>query len=313
MALDEHDLPGAKKQLKTMLEDITPLILTYNEAPNIGRTLEQLRWARDIVVVDSFSHDETLEIVSTFPQARVVQRKFDNFAAQCNFGLTETNITSEWVLSLDADYELTTELVTELAALEPDSDVAGFRARFIYCIFGRRLRSGIYPPVTVLFRRSQAMFNEDGHAHRVAVEGRVENLLAPILHDDRKSLSRWLEAQSRYTRLEAEKLLSARPEDLGWTDRIRCWRLVAPAAMLFYCLIVRGGLLDGWPGFYYAFQRSLAELLLSLYLLDHDLRISEFGIRISEFAEPQHSKLEVSEPGSLQFEIRNPKSEIRNP
>src|SRR6476619_2943691 len=95
----------------SMLTEITPLILTYNEAPNIGRTLEQLRWARDIVVVDSFSDDETLEIVSGFPQARVVQRKFDTFAAQCNFGLTEAGIATEWVLSLDADYELTPELV----------------------------------------------------------------------------------------------------------------------------------------------------------------------------------------------------------
>jgi glycosyltransferase involved in cell wall biosynthesis len=279
-----------------MLETITPLILTFNEAPNIGRTLEQLRWARDIVVVDSFSHDETLEIVSTFPQARVVQRKFDNFAAQCNFGLTETNIRTEWVLSLDADYELTPELVAELETLKPADDLAGFRARFVYCILGRRLRSGIYPPVTALFRKSRAVFNEDGHAHRVAVDGRVENLRAPILHDDRKSLSRWLEAQARYTKQEAAKLLSARPEDLRWTDRVRRWRLVAPAAMLFYCLILRGGVLDGWPGFYYAFQRSLAELMLSLYLLDHDLGVTTDDRRPTTAVEPANSSLDFVNP-----------------
>ncbi len=260
-----------------MLDEITPLILTYNEAPNIGRTLAQLRWARDIVVVDSFSDDETLAIVAGFPQTRVVQRKFDSFADQCNFGLTEAGIETEWVLSLDADYVLTPELVAEIAELKPGADVAGLRARFTYCVFGRRLRSGIYPPVTVLFRKSKACFKQDGHAHRVQVDGRIENLRAPILHDDRKSLSRWLDAQSRYTKLEAEKLLSADKllsepaESLRWTDRVRRWRVVAPAAMLFYCLIVRGGLFDGWAGFYYAFQRALAELMLSLYLLDHDL------------------------------------------
>src|SRR6266699_2830500 len=106
---------GAKLR---MLDHITPLILTYNEAPNIRRTLEQLRWARDIVVVDSFSDDETLEIVSSFPQARVFQRQFDSFASQCNFGLRETGIDSEWVLSLDADYILTPELIKEMAALK---------------------------------------------------------------------------------------------------------------------------------------------------------------------------------------------------
>ena len=97
-----------------MIDNITPLILTFNEAPNIGRTLEQLRWARDIVVVDSFSDDATLEIVSTFPQARVFQREFDSFAGQCNFGLSETEIQTEWVLSLDADYLLTPEMIEEL-------------------------------------------------------------------------------------------------------------------------------------------------------------------------------------------------------
>ena len=70
-----------------MRDQITPLILTYNEAPNIGRTLEQLRWAHEIVVVDSFSTDQTLEIVSQFPQVRVFQRVFDDFVGQWDFGL----------------------------------------------------------------------------------------------------------------------------------------------------------------------------------------------------------------------------------
>jgi len=258
-----------------MLENITPLILTYNEAPNIGRTLAQLGWARDIVVVDSFSDDETLEIVSSFPQARIFQRKFDSFASQCNFGLTETEISTDWVMSLDADYELTPELVAEIGALQPSADVVGLRAGFTYCILGRRLRSGIYPPVTVLFRKSKAFYKQDGHAHRVALDGRIENLHSPILHDDRKSFTRWLQAQSHYTKLEADKLLSSEPESLSWTDRVRRWRIVAPPAMLFYCLIVRGGILDGWAGFYYAFQRALAELMLSLYLIDHDLSEAE--------------------------------------
>ncbi len=251
-----------------MLEQITPLILTYNEAPNIGRTLEELRWARDIVVIDSFSDDETLQILSQFPQVRVFQREFDNFASQCNFGLAESGISTEWVLNLDADYVLTPELVDELNTLSPDYDVHGFRARFVYCIYGRRLRSGIYPPVTVLFRKSKGVFREDGHAHRVVIDGRVENLGAPILHDDRKSLGYWFSAQARYTKLEAEKLLNSDPATLGWTDWIRRWRVVAPVAMLFYCLIIRGGILDGRAGFYYAFQRTLAELMLSLYLIE---------------------------------------------
>jgi glycosyltransferase involved in cell wall biosynthesis len=254
-----------------MLAEITPLILTYNEAPNIGRTLARLHWAREIVVVDSFSNDETLAIVEAFPQARVYQREFDCHEKQWSFGLRETGISSDWVLGLDADYVLTEEFSAELQTLQPAPAVNGYRAKFVYCVNGKRLASGVYPPVTVLYRRARASYTQDGHTHRLVIDGAVADLRAPILHDDRKSLSRWLEAQSRYTKLEAEKLLSASPESLSWTDRVRRWRVIAPAAMLFYCLIVRGGLFDGWAGFYYAFQRALAELMLSLYLLDHDL------------------------------------------
>ena len=297
-----------------MLKKITPLILTYNEASNIGRTLAQLRWARDIVVVDSFSDDETLAIVKDFPQVRVYQRAFDSHENQWNFGLQETGINSEWVLGLDADYVLTEDLLVELQTSSPEPGVNGYRAKFIYCIEGKRIRCGVYPPVTALYRRDRASYIQDGHTHRLTVEGRVENLRAPILHDDRKSLSRWLEAQARYTKLEADKLLAADKGSLSWTDRVRCWRVVAPAAMLFYCLIIRGGVLDGWAGFYYAFQRSLAELMLSLFLIDHDLGISDLGIRSSRFAEAHHRDTENAElaQSGPQFPTRNPKPEVRN-
>jgi glycosyltransferase involved in cell wall biosynthesis len=258
-----------------MLDQITPLVLTYNEAPNIGRTLEQLRWARDIVVVDSFSDDQTLEIIAKFPQARMYQRQFDSHENQWNFGLKETGIESEWVLGLDADYVLTDEVTAEVSALTPPPDVQGYRAKFIYCINGKRIVSGIYPPVTVLYRRIAGNYLQDGHTHKLKLNGRVENLLVPILHDDRKPLSCWFAAQSRYTKLEAEQLLSSEPASLSWTDRIRRWRVVAPPAMLFYCLIVRGGVFDGWAGFYYAFQRALAELMLSLYLIEQSAKGKE--------------------------------------
>ena len=256
-----------------MLSEITPLILTYNEAPNIARTLEPLSWAHDILVVDSFSDDDTLNILSRFQQVRVLQRKFDNFADQCNFGLLEGAIATEWVLNLDADYVLTPELIAEISSLNPADDIIGLAARFVYCINGHRLRSGVYPPVAVLFRKAKAFYQQDGHAHRVVLDGGIGKLRAPILHDDRKPLSCWLQSQLRYTRLEANKLLGPERDSLDWKDQVRRWRVVAPLAMLFYCLVIRGGVLDGWPGFYYAFQRTFAELLLSLYLLESDLNL----------------------------------------
>ena len=249
-----------------MLDQITPLILTYNEAPNIARVLESLRWAGEVVVVDSFSTDDTTTIAASFPNVRVLQRAFDCHSNQWEFGLRETRIKTEWVLALDADYIVTPDFISELRELQPE-DVVGYRARFVYCISGKQLHSGIYPPVTVLYRRAAANYIQDGHTQRVSIPGRIDEFRTPLLHDDRKPLRRWLESQARYTKLEAQKLRVADPTELSRVDRMRRWPLVVPPLALFYCLIVRGGILDGWGGFYYGFQRSVAELMLSVYLI----------------------------------------------
>jgi glycosyltransferase involved in cell wall biosynthesis len=255
-----------------MLDLITPVILTYNEAPNIARTLERLQWAKDIIVVDSFSTDDTVDLARRTPQARVFQREFDCLANQWNFALADAGITSEWVLALDADYVLTPEIVEELKTLTPSADTAAYRARFVYCVNGRPLRGSCYPPVTVLYRHKGASYRQDGHAHRVVINGGIEKLRFKILHDDRKSLSHWIRAQDGYMKLEAEKLAESEWRDLGWADRVRKLRVVAPVAILFYCLFVKGAILDGRAGLYYAFQRTLSELLLSLYLFEQPHR-----------------------------------------
>jgi len=247
-----------------MLDQITPLILTYNEAPNIGRALAGVSWAADIVVVDSFSDDETVAIAKSYPQVRVFQRAFDNHRNQWEFGLKETGITTPWVLALDADYVVSDEMIAELEQLRPEA--VAYRANFVYCINGKKLRSGIYPPVSVLYQRDAASYVQDGHTQRVAVQGTIGELRTPLMHDDRKSLKRWFRSQARYTELEAQKLLAADTAALSLADRMRRWIVVVPPVMLVYCLVVRGGILDGWQGFYYAFQRTAAELMLSINL-----------------------------------------------
>ena len=81
---------------------LTAMVITYNEEENIARTLESIRWVDQILVIDSGSTDKTLEIISRYPQARIVTRTFTTFAEQCNFGLG--HVDTEWVLSIDADY-----------------------------------------------------------------------------------------------------------------------------------------------------------------------------------------------------------------
>jgi len=252
-------------------EEITPVVLAFNEAPNIGRTLERLSWARRIVVVDSFSDDDTGAIVARYPKAELFRRRFDSHANQWNFAISQTGINTEWVLALDADYQVPDQLTHEIGALIAESDVSGYQARFLYCVGGKALRGAAYPPVTVLFRARGATYVQDGHTQRVRVKGSVGTLNNPILHDDRKPLSSWLAAQVRYTRLEADKLSSASFADLGAADRLRRMIVVAPAVMFFYCMFVNGNLFDGRAGLFYALQRTLVELMLSLFLLERRL------------------------------------------
>jgi glycosyltransferase involved in cell wall biosynthesis len=249
-----------------MFEAVTPLILTYNEAPNINRTLEKLSWAKRVVVIDSYSTDETLEILQSYPQVEIYQREFDTFAKQCNYGLQQ--IKSEWVISLDADYLVTDDLIAEIEALPQDSPIDGYFVKFKYCVFGKPLSGTLLPPREVLFRREKAVYVDDGHAHRLQVNGESRMLNSYIYHDDRKSLSRWLWAQDRYMTIEVQKFLKTPVKELSFGDRIRCKKILAPSIVPIYCLIFKRGILDGWAGWYYAFQRTLAEILLSIRLIE---------------------------------------------
>lgn len=265
--------------MSSMIEQITPLILTYDEAPNIRRSLEQLGWAGDVVVVDSLSTDGTVEIASDFPNVRVFQRQFDTLDRQWNFALKETGISSEWVLALDADYILTAALAEELRGLHPGPEIGGYGANFVYCVDGRPLRASAYPPVTVLYRRARAFYRQDGHAQRVVVDGEVKKLRSPILHDDRKPLGRWLQSQGQYMRTEAEKLRGLGFRGLNWPDRVRKLRIAAPILILLYLLIVKRAFLDGRHGLLYTLQRTVAELILSMYLIENDIRRENGGRR----------------------------------
>lgn len=245
---------------------VTPLILTFNEEANIGRVLERLSWASRVVILDSYSTDSTLRIARGFPSVEVLQRRFDNHTDQWNFGLNQ--VRTPWVLTLDADYVLDSawyELVNREAS---EFDKAGYYARFRYCALGRPLRGSLYPPRIVLFQRTDGRYVQDGHTQRLAVEGTVGFVDAPILHDDRKPLSSWLEAQSRYTDLEVVKLRETAAAHLGLVDRLRKQGWIMPLLTPFYCFVIKGLIFDGLAGSYYTFQRTYAETLLALRLID---------------------------------------------
>ena len=250
--------------------DITPLVLTYNEAANIDRTLSRLRWASRIIVLDSFSTDETASICRGYPQVDFIQRPFDDHTTQWNYGLDQ--VTTPWILSLDADYLVTDELAAELAHLPDAAGINGYFAEFNYCVFGRRLRGSLYPPRIVLFRRELCRYVSDGHTQRLQVHGRTAWLHGRIEHDDRKPLDRWFADQLRYSALEARHLATTPMSQLNTIDRIRQKVLFAPALVFAYTLLGQRLLFDAWPGWFYALQRTCAELMLSVRLARARLR-----------------------------------------
>jgi len=246
---------------------LTALLLTWNETANIGRTLAALHWLNNILVIDSGSTDGTLELLAAHPNVRVLHRPFDSFAEQCNFGLDR--ISTEWVLSLDADYGVPPELARSMPSLLERADqgnLAGFSLPFRYCIDGRPLRGSLLPPRTCLYRTLSGRYRDEGHGHRVVIQGEVAPLPLPLLHDDRKPLTRWLASQQKYLQIEAANLLGTPSHRLSWVDRLRKHTPLSPLAAITFCLLLRGGLLDGRAGLIYALQRAYAELLLVLML-----------------------------------------------
>lgn len=246
------------------LHDITPLLITFNEAPNLPRTLAALNWARRIVVVDSGSTDDTLTQLSADSRVQIFTRRFDNFAAQCSHGLAAVETT--WVLSLDADHVMPPDTTAMLQALDETHHDA-FRAPFCYCINGKPLRSSLLPPRIILFRKDRGRYENDGHAHRIVVTDRVGALSMAVRHDDRKPLERWLLSQLQYSRLEALKIEESSWHNLTWPDRFRrCF--LGPLVILPFCLFLKGLILDGKEGWYYSLQRLYAEVLLALRLAE---------------------------------------------
>ena len=251
-----------------MAATITAVILTRDEEANVQRTLSRLRWVESVVVLDSLSEDNTVALAQEFANVRVVSRPFDSFASQFSAAADES--PTNWVLALDADHVLTEELERELRDWVPRPGVSAYFAEFTYCIGGRPLRSSLYPARAVLFDRTKCRFVQEGHHQTLLFEGGSGWLVGRVLHDDRKPLRRWLADQERYARQEAARLEALAWRELALADRVRRLIFAAPPLVFVYTLVGRGLLRDGWAGWRYACERTVAELLLSMLLANRE-------------------------------------------
>lgn len=251
------------------LNDITPIILTYNEERNIGDTLSRLRWADTVLIVDSFSTDQTIQILESTPNVTFVQHKFSSHAVQWNYALSLCE--TPWALTLDADYKVSDTFVTELQLLDSTPSVI-YSASLQFCIYSKPLSCSILPPRPVLFQPDSAIYYDDGHTQRLDYSSPLVLLNTPLLHDDKKPFVRWLRNQLRYAQLEAVKLHTCSFQTDSATGKLRRIPFLLSILMPAHILFLKKGILEFWHGWYYAGQRSLVEVLISIYYLKGFIR-----------------------------------------
>ncbi len=224
-------------------------IVAKNEEANLRRTLPSVvGLADEIVMVDSGSTDGTVAVAKSFG-ARILHQEWLGFGPQKNFAIAQC--TSEWILSLDADEVLSSELISAV----PDSiatappDLAGFSLARRNYFLGRALRyGGMYPDRKLrLFRRGRARFQDRTVHESMMADGPVHRMNGDLLHYAYPTLTLYLEHANRYSSDNVSILFSRRMISRSLPGFI--WNVIAnPIATFFYNYIVRGGFLDQREG-----------------------------------------------------------------
>jgi len=223
---------------------LTVITLTMNEEHNIADCLESVRWADEIVVIDSGSTDRTVELAKRFTP-NVVTLPWRGYGAARNQALERSS--GEWILWLDADERVTGELADEIRTIlrEPPEAVAGYAVarRAYFC--GKWVRHGGWYPsrVTRLFRRGAGHFSESRVHEQLLLEGPVSRMKADLLHFTDPDLDHYFSKFSMYTTLAARDMADAhrhfRLADL----------LFRPPFQFLKMYVLRLGFLDGMHGF----------------------------------------------------------------
>lgn len=268
------------------MQDISVIMLTFNEERHIRRALENsFKFAKEVFVLDSYSTDRTCEIARSMG-AKVFQHQWENYSRQFAWGLKHLPIQTEWVWRQDADEYLTDELIAELDAVLPlnDGQVNGYTAPCLRKFMGRYIKHGIVPLILLrLFRNGHAAIeNKMMDEHIQLSDGAVGVLRNPFFDDSLMTLTEWTQKHNGYATREAIDLLcteygmgidskasdfsgahsaSVRRKKLKYIKLPLFWRAFA---FFVYRYVFRLGFLDGKEGFLWHFlqgfwYRTLAD------------------------------------------------------
>lgn len=253
---------------------LTIMVLTHNESEIIARCLSRLAWADDLLVVDSFSTDNTRELAEA-AGARVLTHAFRNFSEQCNWGLAQAR--GDWILQIDADEMVTPELRDSvLATLSAGPEIDIFSLQRDSYVFGRLMRSSSWSGEWIprLFRRGAVTFAGEVHQDP-QVNGRpVGKLDGKLIHYTYRSTAKYFEKFQLYSTLWAEKAhANGRRTNIAKAVCGSGWRF-------FHNYFIRGEIRDGKVGFVIAVLGAMHTFIrhIKLWGLQH---AEEFG-RIDE-------------------------------
>lgn len=224
-----------------MINKIAAIVLTYNEEKHIGPCLQTLQWVDELIVIDDFSQDDTVNIARTLG-ARIYERKLDSFSSQRNFALEKCN--ADWILVLDADERITEELKLEILDVLSNPLACGYKMPRKNYFMGKRIRGcGWYPDYSLrLFRKTGAVYTKTVHEH-LDIAGPVRKLKNPLLHYTYTSMEQYLQKLDKYTTMDAEELYNK-----GKRANL-CHIVLRPAYKFLNFYIFRMGFLDGLEGF----------------------------------------------------------------
>ena len=230
-----------------MANTLSVVLIALNEASNLPRTLQSVSWAQEVIVVDSGSTDETVSLAKEVG-AHVTVESWKGFAAQKNSAIDKASC--DWVLSLDADEELSPELASEIQALlSANPSFNAYRIPRLNHFLGRPLRHGGYwpDPKLRLFKRGSARFAERAVHETMEFSGPTGQLKNPILHHCYPTMEEYVEHMNRYSTLSAKMLIESGRAPRSLPSLI--WHsILNPAATFLYNYVFRLGFLDGTAG-----------------------------------------------------------------
>jgi glycosyltransferase involved in cell wall biosynthesis len=245
------------------------ILITYNEEKNIERCLRSVSWADEVIVVDSFSTDRTVELARQFTP-NVIQHEYDGDIGQRERGFEKA--TGEWLFYIDADEEVTEELKGDiLSAIASPSAREGYEVPRKVRAFGKWIRHGGWSPDHTfrLFRKDKYVA-EPAEVHGgFSVRGAKGRLSGPLLHYSYESIEHYVRKLNDYTSLQVSNKLGE-SHGVGWTKIV-----FSPLSHFFRKYISQQGYRDGFHGFVLAVLGSLYTLALYAKLWEYGFRMRE--------------------------------------